>query len=567
MNLRPRQVIFVDLCLAALRKHGNTIGCATVGFGKTIALSAVAANYPRSLVLQHRIELLEQNRDKFQRVDPHATTSTFASDHKRWAKDGHTFAMMQTLVGCLDQMHPVDLIVIDECHHVEAASYIAIIERARELNPAVHIFGVTATPERGDGKSLRSIFTNVADVVTLSEMVRAGFLVRPRTFIIEVGIEEELRELKKGKEDFNMNAAAALMDVEPITDRVVEEWAKVAAERRTIGFATNVAHSLHMTEAFKLAGVSAEHVCGKTPKGLRKSIWKRLRTGETQMVWNCGVATEGFDEPGIGCVVLNRPSMHRSTMIQMIGRGLRTISEPEKYPGMIKDDCIILDFGASLTTHGNIEIEGNIDGSKGKTGEAQMKECPACQTEIPNGCRTCPICGHKFLGSDKEGRTLIGDFIMTEVDLLALSPYRWEPLWDGMVTIAEALTASVVLVSYGGMWWAYGIVRGVRAVQMLVVSHDKVMALARGDDFLREHGDKDAARKSKRWLSEPLSYKQADLLGVPRYNAGLFGGRSGLIPLPGQPAPGITKNRYQACCELTWKFNENAIKTSIFAHT
>lgn len=570
MILRPRQVVFVDLCLAALKKHGNTIGCATVGFGKTIALSAVASSYPRSLVLQHRIELLEQNRSKFQRVAPDPPTATFAADHKRWAKEGHTFAMMQTLAGSLDQMHPVDLIVIDECHHVEAASYISIIERARELNPNVHVFGVTATPERGDGKSLRTVFSNVADIVSLAEMVRAGYLVKPRTFIIEVGMEREIGGLKKTKSEFNMDAAAALMDVQPITARVVEEWMAIAADRRTIGFATNVAHSKHMTEAFAGVGVSAEHVDGKTPKGLRKSIWKRLRSGDTQMVWNCGVATEGFDEPGIGCVVLNRPSMHRGTLIQMVGRGLRTISEPEKYPGLVKDDCIIMDFGASLSTHQSLEIEGDIEGNKGPKGEAPTKDCPGCETEIPAGCRVCPICGHKFLGSDKEGRTLIGDFVMTEIDIMKLSPYRWEPLWGGVVVVAEALTASAVLVSYNGLWWAYGIVRGARGVTLLSTSHDKVMAMVKGDDFLRDHGDKQAAKKSKRWLTEPLSDKQADLLGVPRYQPGFMGARhaySGRSGFPGQLAPGITKNRYQACCELTWKFNEKGIQSSIFAHS
>ena len=551
---RPRQIIFVERCHAALIEHGNTIGVATVGFGKTIALSLLCARYQRSVVIQHRVELLDQNRSKFQRVAPDAHTSTFAADYKRWARDGHTFAMMQTLVGCLDQMHPVDLLVIDEAHHVEAASYLAIIERARELNPNVHVLGATATPERGDGKSLRSIFTNVADVVSLTEMIHAGFLVKPITYIVEIGMEEEIRKLKKGKDEFNMNAAAELMNVELVTEKVVEKWMELAADRRTIGFATNVAHSIRMMEAFRSAGVSAEHVDGKTPKGLRKAIWRRLRTGDTQMVWNCGVATEGFDEPSIGCVILDRPSMHRSTMIQMIGRGLRTISEPEKYPGIIKTDCIILDFGASLSTHGSLEIEGDIDGTNGKKGEAPMKDCPTCETSIPAGCRVCPICGHGFLSSRGDGKTLVGDFVMTEVDLLNVSPYRWESLWDGLVVVAEALTAAAVLVNYNNLWWSYGIIRGQRGVRLLSWSQDKVMGLLKGDEFLREHGDKSAAKKSKRWLSEPMSDKQADLLGLPRVNQILFGGT-------------MSKNRYTACCELTWKFNEKAIQSSIFAQT
>jgi DNA repair protein RadD len=557
MQLRPRQQTFRDNCNVALKQHGNTIGVATVGFGKTIVLSAITAERPRSLVLQHRIELLDQNRQKFNRVAPGLSTSTFAADHKRWSPNGHTFAMVQTLIANLDKMQPVDIVTIDECHHVEAASYQEVISRARELNPATQFLGLTATPERGDGKSLRSIFTNVADVVSLTEMVQAGFLVKPRTFVIEIaGMTEQLKTLKKGRGEFNMDAAAVLMDTEKVAERVVEEWTRLAADRRTIGFATNVAHSKRMCEAFRLAGVACEHIDGTTPPGERKAIWRRLRSGETQMVWNCNVATEGFDEPSVSCVILDRPALHRSTMIQMVGRGLRTISEPHLYPGLVKDDCIIIDLGSSLTTHGSLEIDADIDGCLPvKPGEAPTKECPECGTSIPAGCRVCPMCEHEFLFQNREGKTQLGNFVLTEIDILNLSPYRWEPLWDGVVVVAEAMTASAILVQYKGIWFAYGIVRGFKNVQLLARSHDKVMALAKGDDFLREHGDKSAARKSKRWLTEPLSDKQADLLGVPRPAIGFAGGLFG----------GSTMNRYAACCHLTWKFNQEKIRKSIEA--
>lgn len=554
MKPRPRQILFRDRCLHALADRGNTIGVACVGFGKTIALSAVAAEYPRSLILQHRIELLDQNRAKFQLVAPSAVTATFAAGHKRWAPDGHTFAMMQTVstAANLLRMEPVDLLVIDEAHHAEAPGYQRIVARARELNPEVHILGVTATPERGDGKSLRSIFDNVADIVTMKEMIEVGFLVRPLGYNMEIaGMAEQIGSLKKGSQDYNMDAAAMLLDVEPVTERVVEEWMKLAHDRRTIGFATNVAHSKHMTEAFRLAGVSVEHVDGTTNSGERKAIWRRLKSGETQMVWNCAVATEGFDEQSVSCIILARPAIHRSTVIQMAGRGMRIITDPAEYPGVFKSDCIILDFGSSLATHGSLEVEGDIDGQLGKGGDAPMKDCPACNTTIPAGCRTCPICGHAFISEDKEGRTLIGDFVMTEVDLLALSPFRWEHLFEGAVVIAEALSASVVLVEFSGTWFAYGIVRGAPKVEMLARTHDKAMAIAKGSEFLKTRGDKDHAKKTKRWLSEPISDKQADLLQVPRH----FG------PVFTQPL----MNRYHACCLLTWKFNEEKLKKSILA--
>jgi DNA repair protein RadD len=550
MQLRPRQVKFVDRCHAALESKGNTIGVATVGFGKTIALSALASKYKTGVILQHRIELLEQNRDKFQRVAPHMRTSTFAANHKRWSEDGHTFAMMQSLVGNLDQMKPVDIVVIDESHHAESNSYKKIITECKNLNPDVKILGVTATPERGDGKGLRAIFSNVADIVTLQEMIDSRFLVKPRTYIIDMGVKDKLGDLKKGSSDFNMDSAQKLMDVEPVTTEVLKNWMNLAQDRRTIGFATTVAHSIKMMEAFRQAGVAAEHVDGTTPSRERRAIWKRLRTGETRVVWNCAVATEGFDEPGIGCVILNRPSMHRSTMIQMIGRGLRTISEPENYPGLVKDDCIILDFGASLLTHGSLEANTSIDENVFAEGEAPTKECPECLSEIPSGCKTCPICEHEFKDGPKDQKEQFGNFEMTEVDLLRLSPYRWEEIYNDQVIVAEAMTASAILVNFKGTWMAYGFrLKDDRKVMKLItVSHERLMALSMADDFLREYGDSTAAKKSKRWLNEPLSDKQASFLGI-------------------QPSGFFTPkmNRYEACCRITWKFNEEKIKRSILA--
>jgi len=551
MQLRPRQVTFVDRCHAALESKGNTIGVATVGFGKTIALSALAAKYKTGVILQHRIELLEQNRDKFKRVAPSMKVATFAADHKRWAEDGHTFAMMQSLIGNLDMMKPVDIVVIDESHHAESTSYKKIVAECKNLNPDVKILGVTATPERGDGKGLKSIFSNVADIVTLQEMIDSRFLVKPRTYIIDMGVRDKLGELKKGSAEFNMDAAATLMDVEPVTTEVIKNWMTLAQDRRTIGFATTVAHSIKMTEAFVQAGVRAEHVDGTTPARERKAIWKRLRTGETRVVWNCAVATEGFDEPGIGCVILNRPSMHRSTMIQMIGRGLRTISEPQNYPGLIKDDCIILDFGASLLTHGSLEANTSIEENVFKDGEAPTKECPECNSEIPSGCKTCPICEYEFQTGPKAEKEQYGNFEMTEVDLLKLSPYRWEEIFTNQVIIAEAMTASAILVNFQGTWMAYGFrLDGERkTMKLITVSHERLNALSMADDFLREFGDATAAKKSKRWLNEPLSDKQAAILGIN----------------PTESMFGMKMNRYEACCRITWKFNEEKIKRSIMA--
>ena len=203
MRLRPRQKLFVERSLAALSSHGNTLGIASTGFGKTIALSAVVAGAidgsdAKACILAHRDELTAQNRDKFGRVNPGLTTSVIDANSKNWSGQA-TFAMVPTLArpGNLAAMPKLDLLVIDEAHHAVAASYRRIIDRVRDANPDARIFGVTATPNRGDKKGLREVFDNVADQVRLGELIASGHLVPPRTFVIDVGVREKLQKVRK----------------------------------------------------------------------------------------------------------------------------------------------------------------------------------------------------------------------------------------------------------------------------------------------------------------------------------------------------------------------------------
>ena len=210
MRLRPRQKTFVERSLAALATRGNTLSVASTGFGKTLALSAVvgqriAETDAKACVLAHRDELTDQNRGKFARVNPGLITSVVDASDKSWA-DQVIFAMVPTLARTcnLAAMPKLDLLVIDEAHHAVAASYRRIIDHVRNANPDARIFGVTANPNRGDKKGLREVFDNVADQVRLGELIASGHLVPPRTFVIDVGVQDKLHAVRKSLADFDM---------------------------------------------------------------------------------------------------------------------------------------------------------------------------------------------------------------------------------------------------------------------------------------------------------------------------------------------------------------------------
>jgi len=343
MILRPRQAQLVERTLAALERHGNTLAVAPTGSGKTIMLAAVAGRLlaepaAKACILAHRGELIDQNRAKFSRVNPQLSTSVVDANAKSWA--GHaTFAMVQTLARAsnLAQLPTLDLLVIDEAHHAASPTYRTVVDTVLARNPRARICGLTATPNRGDGKGLRAVFSNVADQITLGEMIAAGHLVPPRTFVIDAGVQAALKKVRRTAIDFDMDEVAAILNRPLITAAVISHWQNQARGRKTIVFCSTVDHAQNVTAAFVAAGVPAVLVHGELPEPVRKARLAAYEKGTAQVVVNVAVLTEGYDYTPTACVVLLRPSSHKSTFIQMVGRGLRVV-DPEEFPGVVKTD-------------------------------------------------------------------------------------------------------------------------------------------------------------------------------------------------------------------------------------
>jgi DNA repair protein RadD len=544
MILRPRQKTFVENCIGALRRDKATLGVAPTGAGKTVMLSAVASDYNRALILQHRDELVSQNRNTFMRVNPSASVDIFTAERKRWAKNA-TFAMVQTLCrgsNLLTMPSDLDLLVIDEAHHSAANSYLQIIERYQDLNPNGHILGLTATPQRGDRKALLSVFPSVADVIQLSELVQAGFLVRPRCIVIDLGVEKQLKGVPKKANEFDMNEVERIMNHSVLNERIHREWKSTCGNRQTVVFCSTVAHAASMMSVFVAAGESCILVHGKMSEAERRHALSEYDKGKIQVVFNVAVLTEGWDCQPVSCVILARPCSGKSTMLQMIGRGLRKL-DVSRYPGRSKSDCIIMDFGCSLRTHGNLEIEVNLAPKKKdeEAGSAPEKTCPDCGTKVPAAVSVCPVCDHEFANKDEEAKEVLEEFVMSEMDMIEASPFRWESLFEGLVLIANGMSAWASVIDFSGVYYAFGAQEG-KPVRRIDYNTDKAMCLATADDFLRENGDTTMCRKSRSWLCLPPTPKQMEHLG----GSSMF-----------------NMNRYRASCLLTWKWNEAKIKSRL----
>jgi len=550
MMLRPRQKLFVERSLRALDQHGNTLGVAPTGAGKTIMLSAAVNEHigrgsGKAAVLAHRDELTAQNLAKFRRVNPGISTSVVDAGQKSWVGQV-TFAMVPTLTRAanLEAMPALDLLVIDEAHHAVADSYQRIIRQALHRNPMCRIYGVTATPNRGDRKGLRDVFSNVADQIRLGELVRSGHLVPPRTFIIDVGVQDELRAVRQSGDDFDMTAVDRIMNRAPVTEAVIEHWQQHASDRQTVVFCSTVPHAEDVASAYRQAGASAATVTGEMPEQDRQRVLAAYAAGKIQVVVNVAVLTEGWDHPPTSCVVLLRPSSFKSTMIQMVGRGLRTV-DPTEHPGTVKRDCIVLDFGTSSLLHGSLEQDVDLEGYEPE-GEAPTKTCPHCEGEIPLACTACPLCGANLIPPVVPGAVSehpngsLSQFIMTEIDLLQRSAFQWCDLFgDDAALLANGFNGWAGIFFLNGVWHAVGGAKDERP--RLLSIGERLVALAAADDWLNAHETDESAHKSKRWHREAPTERQLALL-------------------PPEARADLGMTRYQASALLTFQFNRQVIR-------
>lgn len=357
MMLRPYQVDAVTSVLEQFRTgRRSTLLELPTGCGKTVVFAEIArrgvARGRRVLVLAHRTELLEQAAEKLAGAGVRAEIEQGA----RHATDAPVvIASVQTLRGARLDSWPADsfaLVVIDEAHHAVATSYRAVLDHFT----SARVLGVTATPDRGDGKALRDVFESVAFRYELRQAIRDGWLarIRARRIVVE-GVD--LGSVRTRAGDLDRGELATVMGDEAALHGVAVPLLELAGERRTIVFAVDVAHAHRLAEVLNRYVPSVACAAdGSASAAVRAATLKEFRAGSFRVLVNCSLYTEGFDEPTIACVVVARPTKSRALYAQMIGRGTRLA------PG--KGDCLVLDFTGTAGRH---RLVGPADALAGVT--------------------------------------------------------------------------------------------------------------------------------------------------------------------------------------------------------
>ncbi len=351
VQARPHQLEILealDVERTVHDRHRNLVVAAT-GTGKTVVAALDFARLrgewlesrgrePRLLFVAHRREILEQSLRTYREVLKDGSFGELLAGGLRPSAWRHVFASVQSLTpATLAEIEPdrFDVVVVDEFHHAEAATYRRLLDHVRP----VELLGLTATPERGDGVDVRGFFDGrTAFELRLWTALEADLLCPFHYFGVADGTDLTAVAFTRGAYDvdglsglYTGNDARTRIVLAALRDRVAD-----VGRMRALGFCVSRAHAAFMARVFTAAGIPSLAVDGSTPDHERDRALSALKAGDVRCLFAVDLFNEGLDVPDVDTLLLLRPTQSATVFLQQLGRGLR------RAPG--KAVLTVLDF-------------------------------------------------------------------------------------------------------------------------------------------------------------------------------------------------------------------------------
>lgn len=373
ITLRPYQ----ERAVAALRASYSAgrrapVLVAPTGAGKTIIgayiIQSAVALGNRSLFVAPRRELIGQTVRKLAEAGVWDVRVIQGARDTGRPDAPVVVGSIQTLTvpRWLGRLPHADLVLADEAHHMAAAQW----SQLSGAYPQALWLGLTATPERADGKGLGNLFDDLIVAATVAELTALGNLVPCRIFAPTTGAELETGELA----------------LDPVA-----AYQQHCAGELGVVFCATVEHAARTAADFNAAVVPAAVVSGSMPASDRDTVLRSWARGDIRVVCNCGVLTEGFDLPALSVCILARRFGHAGLYLQCIGRVLR--------PAPGKTRATVIDLCGSAIKHGppEMEREYSLDGKAISSAAPRdaIRQCPRCGA-IFLTAPACPQCGFEL---------------------------------------------------------------------------------------------------------------------------------------------------------------------------
>lgn len=449
-EFRDYQVKLYNGVHAAMQEgHRRILVVAPTGSGKTVFiarfLADVASRSLRSMLAVHRKELVKQSISTFRESGLAAgvmaagfienlkplvlvgSVQTLGKRYKRFLPDA---------TGKPSALGEIQVFVWDEAHHIAAGTWSKIFAAFPD---AFHI-GLTATPERLDGKGLNKFFTTMVIGPSTGWLIEQGYL---SPFRIFAPAAPDLQSVRKNMGDFIKGELEDKMDKTTITGDIISHYKRHCDGGRILVFGVTVEHSKHMAAQCNAAGIPSVHLDGETHPDERDRALAGFSKSSVLCVCNVELFGEGFDLPGLDAVALARPTHSLILYLQQVGRALRPVYAPgfdlATQAGRLaaiaagpKPVAYILDHAGNCLRHGMPDDErtwsllGREEREKKSVG-VRVKVCPnpECLGAQRPGPK-CIFCGTLFTTSGREVEQVEGDLV--EMDTVTKRKQREKAL-------------------------------------------------------------------------------------------------------------------------------------------
>ncbi|MEU8467033.1 DUF3427 domain-containing protein [Streptomyces sp. NPDC029006] len=317
-----------------IRGHHRNLLVAATGTGKTV-MAALDYRHlhkdrgdalPRLLFVAHRKEILRQSLRTYREVLDDASFGELLHNGHEPHSWTHVFASVQSLnLRRLEQLDPdqFDIIVIDEFHHATADTYRRVLDHFRPTE----LLGLTATPERMDGRNVQDEFFDgrIAAELRLWEALENDLLCPFHYFGLPDGTNLTTVSWRSGSYEreqlgnlYTGDHARARIIIKQVQDKISNP-----ATMRALGFCVTKAHARFMAACFREAGFQAAHLDSESPSELRDRTLADLKAGRIQVIFSVDLFNEGLDIPDVDTLLLLRPTNSATVFLQQLGRGLR----------------------------------------------------------------------------------------------------------------------------------------------------------------------------------------------------------------------------------------------------
>lgn len=417
LTLRPYQQQIIAETRERMRRARRVLIQLPTGGGKTALASRMlhgaADKGKRVWFLCHRRELVSQVSRAFELDGLKYGLVTADAPMKSYAMA--QICSIPTLAKRVHLLPPPDLICWDECHHVASKSW----AKLAAMFPRAYHVGLSATPERLDGKGMGAHFDVMVNGPTVSELIEQGYLSPYRLFAPST---VDTSGLHKRAGDYAAGESSELVNRPKITGDAISHYRKHCDGKRAIVFCTSIEHSQAVSRAFNAAGISSLHIDGKTEGTLRDQMIGDFSAGRVRILTNVDLFGEGFDLPALDAVIDLAPTMSLMRVMQRWGRCLRT------YPG--KPHGTIMDHVGNSDMHGlpdddrDWELTYDEAHEKKKSEVPPPRTCLKCFAVSPARALRCrnPTCGEPFPVEGREVAQVDGE--LNEIDEAAKASRR-----------------------------------------------------------------------------------------------------------------------------------------------